>query len=426
MRRTLFALTVLLLAAPAQAGNWPHWRGPEANGVSPETGLPATWSQSANLRWKLPLPDLSGSTPIVWEDRLFLSVADGKDIQLWSIAREDGTVLWRRQVDDRNERTRKGNLTSPSPVTDGQRVWVLTGTGIVKAFDFEGKELWARDLQKDYGQFGILHGYASSPLLHGDTLYIQVLHGFATDDPSYLLAVDKATGQTRFRVERPTDAPKEAPDAYTTPALLPRGDRVEIVVSGADYVTGHDPETGKELWRIPGLNPEKIAWYRVVASPVVMGDMLYAPSRVKPLLALKVEGASGPPVRVWSTDDGPDVPTPVTDGKYLYVVNDKGIAWCFDAKTGAEVWGQQRLKVGTYSASPVLADGKLFATSEDGVTTVLAAGPRFEVLGENDLGEYTLASPAIADGQIFIRTAQHLYCIGREGEKPAAAPGTGR
>ncbi len=150
---------------------------------------------------------------------------------------------------------RKHNMSSPSPVTDGKSVWVMTGTGVLKGFDFEGRELWARDIQKDYGAFGLNWGYASSPLLHEDSLYVQVLHGMNTDDPSYVLRIDKKTGKTLWRVERPTDAARESPDAYTTPALLRVGKTTEIVVSGGDYVTGHDPATGKELWRAGRLEP---------------------------------------------------------------------------------------------------------------------------------------------------------------------------
>jgi outer membrane protein assembly factor BamB len=305
-------------------------------------------------------------------------------------------------------------MSTPSPVTDGKSVYVMTGTGVLKGFDFEGRELWSRDLQKDYGEFGLNWGYASSPLLHEDSLYVQVLHGMNTDDPSYVLRVDKKTGKTLWRVERPTDAVRESPDAYTTPALLRVGKATEVVVSGGDYVTGHDPATGKELWRAGGLNPDRDPFFRIVASPVAFDGLVYVPARVRPLLVFRAGGRGDVSKShlVWSTQNGPDVPTPVTDGKYFYVVNDRGVVWCLDAKTGREVYAQQRLRPGTYSASPVLADGKLYATNEDGVTSVVKAGPRFELLAENDLAEYTLSSPAVSEGQIFIRTSGHLYCIG--------------
>lgn len=403
--------TLLLSALPLAAENWPHWRGPNHNGVG-SGEVPLTWSADENVAWKIPLPELSGSTPIVWGDRVYLNVAEGTELELWALDRSNGDVLWQRPLDNRNENKRKGNMSSPSPVTDGEGIWVMTGTGVLHGFDPEGRELWQRDLQEEFGKFGILHGYSSSPLLHGDSLYVQVLHGFFTDDPSYILRIDKQTGEDRWRVERPTDAPREAPDAYTTPALLDVDGRQEIIVSGADYVTGHDPQTGSEIWRVPGLNPSRNPMQRIVASPVVFGDRIYAPSRVKPLLVLDGGRRSedGTPQVAWSTDHGPDVPTPAVDGERLYVLNDSGIMWSFDTDSGEIVWGPERVHSSTYSASPVVADGRIYVTNEEGLTTVVAAD-RFEILAENDLAEYTLSSIAISDGQMFLRTADHLYCI---------------
>ena len=422
--RFLFCVSIFVLSClrGLLAENWPQWRGPTLNGLSAERNLPVRWSKTENVAWKLPLPAWSGSTPIVWSDRIFLNVADdlkvrdGNNLNLWCVDRTKGTVLWKRPLGGGNHQERKQNMSTPSPVTDGTLVWVMTGTGILKAFDFNGAEKWARDIPKDYGRFGLNWGYGSSPLLHGDALYVQVLHGMRTHDPSYVLRIDKATGKTVWRVERPTAARFESPDSYTTPALLRYGASTEIVVTGGDVVTGHDPATGKELWRANGLNPDNNPSYRIVASPIVFDDIIYAPTRIKPLLALKAGGRGDVTSShlLWSTPNGPDVPTPVTDGKYFYMINDRGIMWCLDAKTGAELYSQQRIKPGTYSGSPVLADGKIYITNEDGLTTVVAAGPKFEVLAENPLNDYVLSSPAISDGRIYIRTALHLYAIGKK------------
>jgi outer membrane protein assembly factor BamB len=415
MKTTISALILLVggIAMPTTGSeNWPQWRGPQRNGVSNQTGLPSRWTTSENVVWRLALPETSGSTPIIWDDHVFLNVAQKTSLSLWAISRLDGAILWQRPLDDRNQDMRKGNMSSPSPVTDGRSVWVMTGTGVLTGFDFQGNRLWQRDLQEEYGPFGILHGYSSSPLLHDGTLYVQVLHGFHTDDPSYVLGIDASTGKNRWRVERPTDAPKEAPDAYTTPALLEVGGTSTIVVSGADYVTGHDPDSGREVWRVGGLNPTQNPMQRIVASPVVVGDKIFVPSRVRPLLALvATDGADHQPEVVWSMDRGPDVPSPVVDDRYVYLLNDKGILWCLDANSGDAVWGPERISSAIYSASPLLADGKLYATSEQGRTTVINAGPEFEIVAENDLDEYTLASMAAASGQLFLRTAEHLYCL---------------
>jgi outer membrane protein assembly factor BamB len=422
MKQTIFILVVGIFLAiglwerNASAENWPQWRGPALNGVSNEKNLPVKWTTEENVAWKIALPGVSGSTPIIWRDHIFLNVADNGNLFLWAVDKNRGEVLWKKPLGGGDVKMRKHNMSSPSPVTDGRAVYVMTGTGILKGFDFAGKELWSRDIQKEYGEFGLNWGYASSPLLYEDSLYIQVLHGMKTDDPSYVMRVDKKTGKTIWKVDRPTNAIRESPDSYTTPGLLRVGKTVEIVITGGDCVTGHDMATGKELWRANGLNPENQQFYRIVASPIIFNDIIYAPTRVKPLLALKAGGRGDITTShlLWSTANGPDVPTPVTDGKYFYIVNDRGIMWCLDARTGAEVYGQQRIKPGTYSGSPVLADGKIYVTNEDGLTTVVAAGPKFEVLAENPLNDYVLSSPAISDGKIYIRTAQHLYAIGKK------------
>ncbi|HJZ81473.1 MAG TPA: PQQ-binding-like beta-propeller repeat protein [Pyrinomonadaceae bacterium] len=415
--RTLNLLAIVLLAsAVVNAENWPQWRGPSLNGVSNEKNLPIKWTTEENIAWKLAMPEWSGSTPIIWQDRIFLNVAEGNDLYLWCVDRTKATMLWKKLLGSGNVKMRKQNMSSPSPVTDGKNVYVMTGTGILKSFDFSGKEIWVRDIQKDYGQFGLNWGYASSPLLFEDSLYVQVLHGMKTDAPSYVMRIDRKTGKTVWKVERPTTAIQESPDAYTTPGLLRYGTATEIVITGGDCVTGHDSASGKELWRANGLNPDNNPSYRIIASPIIFNDIIYAPTRVRPLLALRAGGRGDISTShlLWSTANGPDVPTPVTDGKYFYIVNDRGIMWCLDAKTGAEIYGQQRIKPGTYSGSPVLADDKIYVTNEEGLTTVVKAGPKFEVLAENPLNDYTLSSPAISDGQIFIRTATNLYCIGKK------------
>ena len=411
-----FVLIALFATVPAgvAAENWPQWRGPQLNGVSRETGLPVKWDTAANVTWKLALPSWSGATPIVWDNHIFLNVADGEELFLWAVDRAKGTKIWERPLGGGNHRERKQNMSSPSPVTDGRRVWVMTGTGVLKGFDFAGRELWTRDIQAEYGRFGLNWGYASSPLLHDGALYVQVLHGMKTDDPSYVLKIDAATGRTIWKVERPTRAIRESPDSYTTPALLRHGSTVEIVITGGDVVTGHDPATGRELWRMDGLNPQNNPNYRIVASPVVHGGLIYAPTRERPLLAIKPGGRGDLTAShlAWSTDDGPDVPTPVTDGTHFYIVRDNGVMWCLDAKSGKPIYGPERLKPGTYSSSPVLADGKLYISNEDGLTSVVKAGPVFEILAENAFNDYILSSPAVSDGQIFIRTAGHLWAIG--------------
>jgi outer membrane protein assembly factor BamB len=419
INRTALAFAISISAViEVSAENWPQWRGPRLDGNSSEKGLPLKWTASENVAWKLPLPSRSGATPIIWNDAVFLNVATemaAGALELWAVDRAKGSIRWKRPLSGGNKQMRKQNMSSPSPVTDGRTVWALTGTGVLKAFDFSGKELWARDIQKDYGEFGLNWGYASSPLLHQGALYVQVLHGMNTDDPSYVIKVDGASGKTLWRVERPTSAITESPDSYTTPTVLQYSGRTEIVITGADVVTGHDPATGKELWRASGLNPDNNPYYRIVASPFVAGDLVIAPTRVKPLLAIKAGGRGDVTRthRVWSFDRGPDVPTPVSDGKLVYIVGDQGVVHALDLKTGAVVYGPVRLDPGTYSASPVIAEGRIYVTNEEGITSVFATGPKFEVLSKNAVNEFTLSSVAVSNGQIFLRTEKALYAIGQ-------------
>ncbi len=419
-------------ASQAFAENWPNWRGPTRDGVSTES-VPVEWDRDTNVAWKLALPAWSGSTPVIWGDRIFLNVAiNDETLELWCLDRDNGQPVWSRFLSTGNRRLRKQNMSSPSPVTDGEHVWVMTGTGVLKAFDFAGTELWSRDIPSDYGPFGLNWGYASSPLLHDGALYIQVLHGMRTDDPSYVLRIDAATGETMWREERATEARRESPDSYTTPALLEYDGCTEIVITGGDAVTGHDPDTGRELWRADGLNPRRQGAYRIVASPVTVGDIIIAPTRVRPLLVLRAGGRGNvlDSHVLWEAENGPDVPTPVSDGEYLYLVNDQGIIYVHDLQTGELAYGRQRIQTGTYSASPVIADGKIYITSEGGLTTVFRTGPEFEVLSENALDDYVLSSPAISDGQIFIRTTEYLYAIGErralETSRVRGPPGSAR
>jgi outer membrane protein assembly factor BamB len=427
--------------------NWPQWRGPHHNGVSDAKSLPMQWSATENIVWRTPLPSWSAATPIIWGDRIFIvspsksepktepkpgekqgqssrrmrrSALDpgGPKLLLFCISKKDGKILWERDLDDNNQIHRKQNDATPSPVTDGKHVFVVTGTGKVAAFGMDGESVWMKDLQKDYGPFGHNWGYGSSPLLHAGSLIIEVLHGMKTDDPSYIVSFNAATGELQWHQERPTDAEMESPDAYTTPVLLEYEGKTQIVISGGDYVTGHNFETGKEIWRAAGLNPLKRRNYRVVSTPIVVDGIIYAPTRKNPLLALKVGGTGDITEShlVWKYEGSgaPDVPSPVCDGEYFYMIDDRGLVTCLDAKTGALIWGPEPTTEGIVSASPILVDGKLYILNENAVTSIVSVGPQFKLLATNELdGSYTLASPAVSGSQLFVRTSTHVYCIGK-------------
>jgi outer membrane protein assembly factor BamB len=433
--------------------HWPQWRGPNLNGTAQAHDLPIEWSETRNVRWKTELPSWSGATPIVWEDKVFVMSPDqaastaadvdaapaeptpapgspranrgrgrgggmdpgGQALLLFCLSREDGRVLWKREVDRGNQTHRKQNNTSPSPVTDGVHVWSFTGNGVLTCFDLAGQEKWERRLQSDYGEFGLNWGYGSSPLLVEDRLIIPVLHGNDTDDPSYVLAIDKVTGKTLWRTERPTDAPRESPDAYITPQLLRLPTHSEVILNGGDLVTGHDLETGKELWRADVLNPSKQGNYRIIPSCLVVDDLIIAPSRINPMVAIKT-GGQGDIAQshvVWQSEHGPDVPTPISDGKYLWMVTgDRSLFSCLDLKTGQPLYDRERLPSATYSSSPVLADGRIYLMNENCETVVLQAGPEFKILAVNKLeGSNGLSSPAVVGREIFLRTSDAIYCV---------------
>jgi len=435
MSQRLFCVTLglcLVLAGGVYADeNWPQWRGPQATGVVEAQDLPVTWSESENVVWKTPLPSWSGGTPAIWGERIFVtspskavddsagSRAGGPALLLLCISKKDGNVLWERELDTGNKLNSKQNDSSPSPVTDGTHVWAMTGTGAVAALTMDGEIVWKHNLQTEVVPFGLNFGYGSSPLLLDGKLIVEILHGLKTTAPSFLLAYDALSGKELWRVERPTTAVLESRDAYTTPAVLRYEGKTQFVIVGGDCVTGHDPETGKEIWRAGGLNPGNTEKNRIIVSPVVADGMIYANAARKPFLAIRAGGEGDVTAShiAWKMDDidGPDVPTPACDGTYLYVVNDRGVVLCLDSKTGAVVWGPEHTARGMVSASPLLADGKVYVTNEEGVTTVLAAGPEYKVLATNSIpceGKL-LSSFAVSGNRLYLRTPTHLYCIGK-------------
>ena len=444
----------------ADAANWPGWRGPEGDGTTTTAkNLPDAWGPTQNIKWKQEMPAWSGSSPVVWGDRIFVNTPSkesvttpveipdpapapgsdakkgkgkggggrgpaggsigGQELLLLCLDRATGRELWRRQVDHGNAFKMQHNSSSPSPVTDGKHVWTVSGNGLIACFDFSGAEKWRFNLVEKYGVLGANHGYGSSPVLVEGKLVVQVLHGMKTKEPSYLLALTATTGAVVWRVERPTDALRESPDAYTTPAVAVIDGQRQLVVLGGNYVTGHAVANGAELWRAGGMNPKNDGAFRVVPSPTVRDGMIFAPTRKIPLLAFKAGGKGDISTSqlAWSWTDqrnAPDVPTPVSDGPRFYMAADNGTLTCLDAKTGALIYGPEDTGIGRTWASPIIADGKIFLTGQSGETAVIQAGATYKLLGKNSLdGSYTLSTPAFVDREIIIRTGTHLYCVTR-------------
>lgn len=421
------------IPAWAAAGNWPQWRGPDGNGVSQETGLPVAWSEQAGVVWRCKLPEWGNSTPAIWGDAIFVtSHVDDQRLVLLRINKPDGKIVWTREVGTaqtprlptllgKNEQQRRHqafhnfqNLATPSPVTDGSIVVAHFGNGDLAAYDFEGKQLWRRNLQEDYGDYTIWWGHANSPVLHGNLVISACMQDACRDlpgeiSPSYVVAHDKQTGREVWKTLRPTEAEAEHGDGYTTPILHQHEGREELIVLGGEILDAYNPADGKRLWYLPG-----VLGNRPVTGPVAAGDLIIATRGKRgPTFAFK---PGGPGERsldeiVWRDERGtPDTPCPVVWNDLLFLLTDDGIAKCLDVYTGQVKW-RERLGDGPYRASPVAAEGRVYFLSTAGLTTVVDASDRFKRLARNQLEAETLASPALSDGKIYIRGRQWLYCI---------------
>ena len=424
MESRLFSLfaslwTVIIFGFPLSlnAENWPQWRGARLDGVSQETGLPTSWSQTENVAWKLPLPGPAGASPVVWGDRIFLTAAEGQDLVLLCIS-ADGKILWKRKMGTGNADVRgdEGNSASPSPSTDGKHVWAMMATGDLACYDFSGKEVWKFDLEDRYGKFDIAFGMTSTPVLDGNRLYLQLIH----TGSAQVVALDKATGKQVWLHERKSDARAECEHSYASPVMYQDQERKFLLTHGADYVVAHDLKDGKELWRCGGLNPPPGGTYRddfrFVSSPLAVPGLIVVPScKNGKTLGLSPTGAGDitdqSQWQKWTRDDRtPDVPSPLMHDGLVYLCGEDGILLCLDAKTGEQIY-LQRTHSQRHRASPVYADGKLYLTARDGIVSVVKAGRDFELLASNDIGEGISASPAISGGRIYLRGFDNLYAI---------------
>jgi len=414
-----FISLFILCSAPveAQTENWPRWRGPRNDGTSLEKGLAAKWSKTENVKWRLELPGPAPSTPIIWQDKIFLTSAEGAALVLMS-ANTAGKILWKNTIGSGNYNIREeeSNAASPTPSTDGKYVWVKLGTGLLACYDFNGKEIWQFDLQKRYQPFSMYHGMSSSPLLDGDRLYLQLLH----TNEQLVLALDKNTGGEIWKHRRQTDARQESAHSYASPFLYRFDGQEFLLTHGADYVVAHDLKDGRELWRCGGLNStaDYNSFFRFVASPVASAGLVVAPSAKNgPVLGLNPRGAKGDITNAsanyhWKlTQNTPDVPSPLIHDGLVYLCRENGVLICLDAKTGKEYY-LERTHNQRHRASPVSADGKIYLTATDGTVTVVKAGKHFEIIAQNALAERLAASPAISGGTIYLRSYKALYAIG--------------
>lgn len=417
MRKFVLAVAVTTLCtAVALAENWPQWRGPLGTGVAPGTGYPVKWSESENVAWKITLPGPGASTPAVWGDSIFLTCGGKTGENLLVCLDRGGKVRWERSLGDEVlGKNKKGTGSNPSPATDGKLVYAYFKSGDLACVDFDGAVVWRKNLRSMYGRDQMNWDLGTSPVLTNDNVVVACMH----QGPSYLVALDRQSGEVAWKTDRNLDAPSESNDSYTTPVVLNESGRETIITLGADHVTAHDAQSGSELWRVGGLNPQHQVHFRSIASPVLTGSLVIAPyARGDTLTAIRLGGrgdVTESHVSWVKHRAGTDVPTPAAvDGK-VYVCRDRGAVACLDAQTGDEVWSQQLERSGrfAYSSSPIVADGRLYVTREDGKTFVLDLSDEGKQLAANELvEEFTVATPVFADGQILIRTRESLYCIG--------------
>ncbi len=437
------AIAFSLLLAPAlSADNWPQWRGPSSNGISMEKSLPTRWSATENIAWKAPIAGLGTSSPIVWGETVFVTsqignapvaggeshpvlaradqtlsvrehaiggrrgASEGREVLLVveAFRRTDGSRLWEYRVEaagDLPASHEKHNLATPTPVTDGERVYAWFGNGQVVALDMNGRLVWQRHLGKDYGTFLNNWGHGSSPALYEDNVVFLCDH----EPNAYLLALDKRSGKERWKVDRGNDR-----TSHSTPVVVPGPEGHEMIINSTERIDAYDPATGEALWHAG-------SWRQTpIPSPVFHDGLIYMSRgyRNSDYLAI-VPGGRGDVTEShikWRAPGAASyVPSIIQYHGLLYMTNEVGVVTCADIKTGERVW-RHRL-AGVFFASPVAGDGKIYMTSETGEVFVLRAGRQPEVLARNDLGERFIASPAISSGRLFLRSDRTLFSIGQ-------------
>jgi len=411
----LIVIVVAAVAAHGLAEEWPAWRGPRGDGTSTETGVPTRWSATENIAWKAPVPGTGHSSPVVWGDRVFVTTCIESDRArvLLCFDRRTGARRWDRTVltAPLEKKNHLNSYASSTPATDGTRVWVtfLDFPHVrVVCYDAEGKEVW----RKTPGQLHACHGFCSSLIPYKDMIILNADQDAELPLRAYIVALDKATGAERWRIDRPNRI-----RSYTPPAIFEAAGRMQMVVSGCQCVASYDPDTGQQHWIIDGPTEQFCA-------SLVYTDGLFMMTGGWPekhILGIRPDGTGNVTEThvAWHLKDRKIVsyvPSPIARGKYFFLVSDGGIATCLEAETGKVMWSERLGR--HHSASPVLAEGRLYFLDDAGTMHLVKAEPEFAVVATNDLGEPCRASPAISRGQIFIRSTKALYCIG-------AATGTG-
>ncbi len=409
MNRSLAIVLVLGVAGVvhALAENWPQWRGPRGDGTSLETNLPVHWSATSNVAWKVEVPGTGHASPIVWGDRVFTvsALPDTEERVLQCFERATGKALWQRAV-IRSPFERMHPLNShasSTPSTDGERVFTAfldVREVVVSAHDFAGRQQW----QVRPGPFSSVHGFCSSPVLFQDKVIVNCDH----DGDGYIVALARSDGRELWRIPRPNHT-----RSYCTPTMFEVGGRTQMVLSGTKCVTGYDPRDGRRLWIIDGPTEQFVA--SMVFNQRAKLFFMTGGFPDHHLLAIRPDGTGDITQThiVWRHNRASYVsyvPSPIAEGDYFLVVSDPGYACCFEAATGRLTWQE---KLGEHHASLVSAQGRVYFLSDEGVTTVVEPGAAFAAVARNEIDEKCFASPALSQGQIFLRSDRHLWCLGR-------------
>jgi outer membrane protein assembly factor BamB len=437
MRKSVLSTILIASFSIAYAGNWPGWRGPGALGISEEKGIPVKWDMSKDIKWKAEVPGLGHSSPIVWGTRVFVTTAVSSDPKedywekgfprsdrkpdaaeiSWKVLcfdRDTGKLLWDQTAIRKkpvHARHTKNSYASQTPVTDGTYVYAYFGDQGMYCYDFQGKLIWSRDL----GSFDMRNGWGlgTSPVLYKN-LVIQTCD--QETGTSFIIALDKKTGKTAWKMDR------DEKSSWSTPYLYLQGSRPELIVNATTAIRSYDPETGKLLWECRGPYTSITTPTPTSSNGLIFVSSGFIVEPFRPITAIRPgatgditlkEGETSSAYIAWRQPTAaPYIPSPIAYGDYVFVLFDQGFIACYEAKTGKEVYGKKRIDIGAnFSASPVAVDGKLYCMSEDGDVYVISAGPVYELLAKNSLGEAVMASPALADGKMFIRALKHLYCI---------------
>ena len=390
-----------ILTSPGAQKQWPCFRGPTGQGIAFAKDFPLKWSKTKNIAWKVAISGKGNSSPSVWNDRVFITSAstDGKIRDLYCFNRINGELLWKRTapVPENIEKLYpKSSYANATPLTDGERVIVFFGNCGFLCYDMDGDLLWERDL----GEFTTMHGPGTMPVLYNEkVIFIQDQN----NNESIFIALNKYTGEILWRQKR------DKGNCWTNPVIVHLNNHDELIHNGSFKVKGYNPDTGEEIWTLNG--PSKEAVPMIVTGS---GLVFSVSGRNGPVMAIRPggEGDITDTHLAWlNKTGGPHVPSPLYHLDRLYIINDTGTLTCLNAKTGETIW-RERLQ-GRFTSSPVIAADKIIVTNEEGLTTILKTGDTFKILYENDLAEETLASPAVLDGYILIRTATNLYCIGK-------------